>query len=274
MKVLQYALLILVALFMFFPIYWIFANSLKTLTGISSWPPEFFPKNPQWSNYAKVLSDPSTLIYLRNTLILVVFNTAGTLLSSSIVAYPLARMQFKGRGAVFAVILATMMVPATALVIPQYLLFRNFGMLDSFWPMILPSFFAQPYNVFLFRQFFVSIPDSIDKAAMLDGCNRWQAFWRVIVPLGKPIFITVGIMSASFWWNELFSPLVYVNSDELKPLTLGVMTSFVENAAGASKTMWNLQMAFSMLMIIPPTLLYIFCSRYITEGIKTSGVKG
>lgn len=146
-------------------------------------------------------------------------------------------------------------------------------MLDSFWPLILPSFFAQPYNVFLFRQFFVSIPDSIDEAAMLDGCNRWQAFWKVIVPLGKPIFITVGIMSASFWWNELFSPLVYINSEELKPLTLGVLTSFVETSAGASKTMWNLQMAFSMLMIIPPALLYICCSKYITEGIKTSGMK-
>ena len=152
-----------------------------------------------------------------------------------------------------------MMVPSAALVIPQYLLFRNFGMLDSFWPLILPSFFAQPYNVFLFRQFFVSIPDSIDEAAMLDGCSRWQAFWKVIVPLGKPIFITVGIMSASFWWNELFSPLVYINSEELKPLTLGVLTSFVETSAGASKTMWNLQMAFSMLMIIPPALLYICC---------------
>lgn len=153
------------------------------------------------------------------------------------------------------------------------LAFRNFGMLDSFWPLILPSFFAQPYNVFLFRQFFVSIPDSIDEAAMLDGCSRWQAFWKVIVPLGKPIFITVGIMSASFWWNELFSPLVYINSEDLKPLTLGVLTSFVETSAGASKTMWNLQMAFSMLMIIPPALLYICCSKYITEGIKTSGMK-
>lgn len=270
--VLQYVVMIIVALFMFFPIYWIFCNSLKTLTGISAFPPQLFPSDPQWSNYVTVLSNPSTLLYLRNTLILCIGNTIGTLLSSSIVAYPLARMHFKGRGVIFAIIIATMMVPTATLVIPQYLLFRAFGMLDSFWPLILPAFFAQPYNVFLFRQFFVSIPESIDEAAMLDGCNRWQAFWRVIVPLGKPIFITVGIMSASFWWNELFTPLIFIDSDNLKPLTVGALTSF-QLAGGGNQTNWPLQMAFSMLMIIPPAILYLFCSKYITEGIKTSGMK-
>lgn len=271
-KVLQYVSMIIMALFMFFPIYWIFCNSLKTLTGISAFPPEFFPSDPQWQNFKEVLSDPATLTYLRNTLILCVGNTVGTLLSSSIVAYPLARMHFRGRNAVFTIIILTMMVPTATLVVPQYLMFRMFGMLDSFWPLILPSFFAQPYNVFLFRQFFVSIPDSIDEAAMLDGCNRWQTFWRVIVPLAKPIYITVGIMSASFWWNELFTPLIFINSDDLKPLTVGALTNF-QLAGGGNQTAWNLQMAFSMLMILPPAILYIFCSKYITEGIKTSGMK-
>ena len=272
MKALQYTVMIIVAAFMFFPIYWIFCNSLKTLTGISAFPPELFPSNPQWSNYVQVLSDPKNLTYLRNTLILVVFNTVGTLISSSIVAYPLARMRFRGRNTVFTIIILTMMVPSATLVVPEYLMFRVFGMLDSFWPLILPSFFAQPYNVFLFRQFFVSIPDSIDEAAMLDGCNRWQTFWKVIVPLGKPIYITVGIMSASYWWNELFMPLIFINSDEYKPLTVGALTNF-QLAGGGNQTAWNLQMAFSMLMIIPPALLYICCSKYITEGIKTSGMK-
>ena len=272
LKVLQYTVMIIVAAFMFFPIYWIFCNSLKTLTGISAFPPQLFPSDPQWQNYQEVLSNPKTLVYLRNTLILCIGNTVGTLLSSSIVAYPLARMHFRGKGFVFAVILGTMMVPTATLVVPQYLLFRQFGMLDSFWPLILPSFFAQPYNVFLFRQFFVSIPDSIDEAAMLDGCNRWQTFWKVIVPLGKPIYITVGIMSASFWWNELFMPMIFINSDEYKPLTVGALTNF-QLAGGGNQTAWNLQMAFSMLMILPPAILYICCSKYITEGIKTSGMK-
>lgn len=272
-KTFQYLVMILVAFFMFFPIYWIFANSLKTLTGISQYPPELIPSDPQWGNYIEVLSKANTLTYLRNTLILVVFNTVGTLISSSIVAYPLARLRFRGRNLAFALILATMMVPTVTLVIPQYLLFRAFGWIDSFWPMIIPSFFAQPYNVFLFRQFFMTIPESLDESAMIDGCSRWQIFSKVIAPLAKPIFITVGILSASFWWNELFLPLVFINSDSLKPLTVGALTAFQLTGTNG-QTAWNLQMAFAMIMIIPPAVLYIIASRYITEGTKTSGVKG
>jgi multiple sugar transport system permease protein len=272
-KALQYAVMIVMAAFMFFPIYWIFANSLKTLPGISQWPPEFFPSHPQWGNYREVLGDPRTLTYLRNSLILVVFNTLGTLLSSSVVAYPLARLRFRGRGLAFALILATMMVPQVTLIIPQYLLFRQFGWLDSFWPMIVPAFFAQPYNVFLFRQFFLTVPHELDEAAMIDGCTHWQIFRKVIAPLAKPIFITVGIMSASFWWNELFTPLVFINSDNLKPLTVGALTAFQVSGTNG-QTAWNLQMAFATLMIIPPTILYLVCSKYITQGVKTSGVKG
>lgn len=272
-KVLQYAVMIAMAIFMFFPIYWIFANSLKSLTGISQYPPELFPSNPQWGNYLEVLSKPGTLTYLRNSLVLVVFNTLGALLSSSIVAYPLARLRFRGRGVAFALILATMMVPTVTLIIPQYLLFRSFGWLDSFWPMIVPSFFAQPYNVFLFRQFFMTIPASLDEAALIDGCSRWGVFYRVIAPLAKPVYITVGILSASFWWNELFLPLVFINSDNLKPLTVGALTAFQLTGTNG-QIAWNLQMAFAMIMVLPPTLLYLFASKYISEGTMAGGVKG
>lgn len=272
-KALQYALMILMAAFMFFPIYWIFANSLKTLNGISQWPPELFPSNPQWGNYVEVLKNPDTLLYMRNTMILVVGNTIGTLLSSSLVAYPLARMRFRGRNLVFSLIIATMMVPTVTLIIPQYLLFRQFGWLDSFLPMIVPSFFAYPYNVFLFRQFYLSVPQSLDEAAMIDGCSRWQIFTRVIVPISKPIFITVGILSAIFWWNELFTPLIFIDSENLKPLTVGALSAF-KARGGSGQTLWNLQMAFAMLMTIPPMLLYLFASKFLTQGIKTSGMKG
>lgn len=270
-KALQYAIMIIMAAFMFFPIYWIFTNSLKTLNGISQYPPQLYPGS-QWKNYLTVLQQPDTLTYLRNTIILVVGNTVGTLLSSSIVAYPLARLNFRGRNAIFAVILATMMVPTVTLVIPQFILFRQFGWLDSFFPLIIPSFFAYPYNVFLFRQFFMTIPRSLDESAMIDGCNKWQIFTKIIVPLAKPIFITVGILSSIYWWNELFTPLVFINSEDLKPLTVGALTAF-KLTGGQGQTAWNLQMAFAMLMIIPPTILYLVASRQITDGIKTSGMK-
>ena len=271
-KVIQYIILIFFALLMFFPIFWIFSNSLKTLTGISAFPPEIFPSVPQWQNYIEVLTSFDTLQYLRNSMILVVGNTVGTLISSSIVAYPLARMQFKGKGMVFGLILSTMMVPAVTLVIPQFLLFRAFGWLDSFLPLIVPSFFAFPYNVFLFRQFLMTIPKSIDESAMLDGCNRFQIFFKVLVPLAKPIFITVGVLSSIFWWNEIFQPLIFIDSNRLQPLTIGALTAF-RLTGGQNQTAWNLQMAFAMYMSIPPMILYMIASKYLVTGIKTSGMK-
>lgn len=271
-KIIQYIILGFFAILMFFPIFWIFSNSLKTLNGISQFPPEIFPSTPKWQNYIDVLQKSDALTYLKNSLILVVGNTVGTLLSSSIVAYPLARMEFKGRGMIFGFILATMMVPTVTLVIPQFLLFRTFGWLDSFLPMIVPSFFAFPYNVFLFRQFFMTIPKSIDESAMLDGCSRIQVFTKVIAPLAKPIFITVGVLSSIFWWNELFQPLIFIDSENLKPLTLGALTAF-KLEGGQNQTAWNLQMAFAMIMAIPPMILYMFASRHLVAGIKTSGMK-
>jgi len=271
-KIIQYSILIVVAIFMIFPIFWIFSNSLKTLTGISKFPPEFLPSNPKFENYVEVLKNSNTLIYLRNTLILIVGNTVGTLISSSLVAYPLARMNFRSRNLIFAIILATMMVPTVTTIIPQFIIFRELGWLDSFLPLIVPSFFAYPYNVFLFRQFFLTIPKSLDESAMIDGCNRWQIFIKVLVPIAKPIFITVGVLSAIYWWNELFTPLIFIDSENLKPLTIGALSSF-KVPGTTNMTAWNLQMAMAVIMAIPPMILYLVANKYLVEGIKTSGLK-
>ena len=271
-KIIQYAILIIVAIFMIFPIFWIFSNSLRTLTEISAWPPRLFPQTPRWENYVEVIMNSNALLYFRNTFILMVGNTVGTLISSSIVAYPLARLNFRGKKFIFSLILATMMVPTVTTIIPQFILFNYLGWLNSFRPMIIPSFFAFPYNVFLFRQFFMTIPRSLDEAAMIDGCNRWQIFINVIVPIAKPIFVTVTILSCIFWWNELFAPLIFIDSNHLRPLTLGVMQSF--RVPGATNlTAWHLQMAMSMLMALPPMFLYMFGSKYLNEGIKATGSK-
>jgi len=270
-KFFQYMLLLAVAAFMMFPIYWIFNNSLRTLPGISTFPPPLFPQNPQFSNYIEVLRESNALIYFRNTMTLIIGNTVGTLISSSIVAYPLARMEFRGRKFIFALILSTMMVPAVTTIIPQFILFRELGWLDSLRPMIIPNFFAFPYNVFLFRQFFMTIPRSLDEAAMIEGCNRWQIFIRVAVPLAKPAFITIGVLSSVFWWNELFLPLIYVQSHDMRPLTIGALNSF--RIQGTPHLIqWNLQLAMAMLMSIPPMLLYLVASKYLTEGIKATGI--
>jgi multiple sugar transport system permease protein len=273
-RILQYVIMSIIAVIMVFPIIWIVSSSLKTMLEISQFPPKVFPKVPQWSNYKEILSDPYIYVYLRNTLILIVGNTVGTVFSSALVAYPLARMNFKGKNLVFGIIIATMMVPSTTLVIPQYLLFSKFGWLDSLLPMIIPSFFAYPYNVFLFRQFFKTIPQSIDEAAYIDGCSKFTIFTKMLVPLSKPIFATIGVLSSIFWWNELLQPLIYVNSDAVKPLTIGTMTRYKFFTGNAQLVTWDKLMVVTTLMIIPPMILYLFASKQLTEGIKTSGMKG
>ena len=269
---LKYLFMIAIAGIMFFPTLWIASSSLKSLVAISAYPPELIPKELHFENYVEVFTRPQSniLYYLRNTLILILGNTLGTLVSSSIVAYPLARMNFTGKKIVFGLILATMMVPSTALIVPQYMLFSKFGWLNSFLPIIVPAFFAYPYNVFLFRQFYKTIPASIDESALIDGCNRWDIFVKMIMPLSRPIFISVGVLSSVYWWNELFIPLIYLDSDMLKPLTTGALTAF----KNLFISMWNVQMAMSMMIIIPPMVLYVFAQKYLTEGIKTSGMKG
>ena len=267
--IIKYGILIVVAIVVLFPIFWIISNSLKTFTGISKYPPELFPSEPQFQNYYEVITKGNILTYLKNTLILIIGNTVGTLISSALVAYPLARMEFKGKKIIFALILATMMVPAIATIIPQFILFRAFGWIDTFLPMIVPAFFAYPYNVFLFRQFFKGIPRELDEAAVIDGCNKFQVFTKILVPLAKPAFITIGVLSSVFWWNEMFQPLIYINSENLKPLTIGIMSTFKVQFINQ----WHLQMAFSVLMMIAPLILLSVAQRYLVEGVKTSGLK-
>jgi multiple sugar transport system permease protein len=264
-----FILMVLVAILMFFPILWIVSSSFKPLVEFNSYPPTLFPKEIYLKNYKELFSQSKIIIYLRNTLILIIGNTVGTLISSSIVAYPLARMEFKFKNLIFSIILITMMVPSFVTIIPQYILFKQFGWLDTFLPIIVPAFFAYPYNVFLFRQFYRTIPKELDEAAKIDGCNSWQIFLKIIVPLARPIFITIGVLSSIFWWNEFFIPLIFINSEDLKPLSVG--------SYSFSRTMfivrWDLLMAMATIMIIPPLIMYLIARRYIVEGIKTTGIR-
>jgi multiple sugar transport system permease protein len=202
-----------------------------------------------------------------------VLTTFGTLISSSLVAYPLARMNFWGKNVIFAIIVGTMMIPNIALIIPQYIMFGKIGWLDSLLPMIVPAFFAYPYNVFLFRQFFRSIPKELDEAATIDGCNKAGVFFNILVPISKPVFITIGMLSCVFWWNELTQPVFFINSDKWRTLTIALMTTFMYTSGNAFVINWPSIMAASTLMIIPPMVLYLFGSKFLVGGIKTSGLK-
>lgn len=264
---------ILIAFIMFSPIIWVFSGSFKELTEFTT-SPSIIPKSATLENFKYIFFNSNYLLYIRNTVLLMVGTTAGTLLSSSFVAYPLARMEFPGKNVIFAIIVGTMMIPNIALIIPQYIMFGKIGWLDSLLPMMVPAFFAYPYNVFLFRQFFRSIPRELDESATIDGCTRVGVFFKVLVPLSKPTFATIGVLSCVFWWNELTQPVFFINSDKWRTLTIALMTTFMYTSGNAFVINWPSIMAASTLMIIPPMILYLFGSKFLVEGIKTSGLKG
>lgn len=264
---------ILVAIMMFLPIIWIFSGSFKALTEFTT-STHIIPRNFTLDNYKYIFKDAKFLIYFKNTTFLIIGTTVGTLISSSLVAYPLARMDFPGKNIIFSLIIGTMMVPGIALIIPQYIIFGKMGWLDTLLPMIVPAFFAFPYNVFLFRQFFRSIPKELDEAAIMDGCTHAGVFFRMLVPLSKPTFITIGILSSVYWWNELTQPVFYLNSEKWRTLTISLMTSFMYIKGNAFIINWTTIMSASSLMILPPMMLYLFGSKYLVEGIKTTGLKG
>lgn len=268
-----YVLKTLVAIIMFLPIIWIITGGFKTLTEFTT-SSNIIPQNFTLENYTYIFKNSNILLYVRNTVLLMLGTTVGTLLSSSLVAYPLARMEFKGKNIIFSIIIATMMIPNIALIIPQYIMFGKIGWLDSLFPMIIPAFFAYPYNVFLFRQYFRSIPKELDESATIDGCSRVQIFFKVLAPLSKPTYATIAVLSCVFWWNELTQPVFYINSDRWRTLTIALMTSYMYTSGNAFVINWPSIMAAATLMIIPPMLLYFFGNQFLVGGIKTTGLKG
>ena len=268
-----YIIKILVAVVMFLPIIWIITGGFKTLNEFTT-SSNIIPKNFTLENFKYIFSDSNIFLYMRNTVLLMVGTTMGTLLSSSLVAYPLARMDFKGKNLVFAIIVATMMIPNIALIIPQYIMFGKIGWLDSLLPMIVPAFFAYPYNVFLFRQYFRTIPKELDESATIDGCTKAQIFFKVLAPLSKPTYATIAVLSCVFWWNELTQPVFYINSDRWRTLTIALMSSYMYTTNNTFLISWPSIMAVSTLMIVPPMILYLFGNQFLVGGIKTTGLKG
>lgn len=268
-----YVLKIIIAIIMFTPIIWIFTGGFKNLTEFTT-SSNIMPQEITLKNFEYIFINSNFYSYVKNTVILMMFTTIGTIFSSALVVYPLARMEFKGKNLIFSIIIGTMMIPNIALIIPQYIMFGKIGWLDSLLPMIVPAFFAYPYNVFLLRQFFRSIPRELDEAAIIDGCGKVGVFFRILVPLSRSTFVTIGVLSCVFWWNELTQPVFYINSDKFRTLTIALMTTFMYTSGNAFVINWPSIMAAATLMIIPPMVLYLCGSKFLVEGIKTSGLKG
>ena len=262
--------LIVGAILMMLPFVWLISCSLKTPAQLWLFPPRWIPNPIQWENFSKALTVLPFGRYTINTLTITIPVMIGTVLTASLGGYGFARLDFPGRNFWFMVFLATLMLPGVVTMIPIFVLFSKIGWVNTFKPLIIPPIMGGgAFNVFLFRQFFRTIPDELSSAAKIDGCNEFDIYWRIIMPLAKPAVTTVAIFTFLGTWNDFMGPLIYLNSDSLKTIALGLA-----GFQGLYSTHWELLMAASLVMTIPPVILFFAAQQYFVEGIVMTGMKG
>jgi len=254
-----------------FPLAWMISTSLKPLDQTMRMPPQWIPDPIQWKNYLEAVRYIPFFTYARNTLVIAVLGTLGTILSSAIVAYGFARIEWKGRDKVFLVLLATMMVPFPVTMVPMYAVFRELHWIGTYRPLWVPAWFgASAFNVFLLRQFFMTIPRDLSDAACIDGCSELGIFWRVVAPLSRPALAVIALFHFLYCWNDFLGPLIYLINQDTFTLALGLQ--FYQSRQGG--TPWNLLMAASTLVVTPIIALFFFTQRTFIQGITMSGLKG
>ncbi|HEY1685186.1 MAG TPA: carbohydrate ABC transporter permease [Tepidisphaeraceae bacterium] len=267
------------------PFLWMLSTSLKTLPQTTETPPRFLPHPWQPQNYGAIFTHPNfhALLYTRNTLLIAALTVIGTVISSSIVAYGFARIAFRGKGILFAIMLGTIMIPFPITMVSLFRIFRwmdvhtaawlgagNFlQMLGTFKPLWLPAWFGSAFNIFLLRQFFITIPRELSEAARIDGCSELGIFLRIILPLARPALAVVALFSFLGVWNDFLGPLVFIQRPNQYTLALGLEA--FQNRVGGSE--WNLLMAASVLVCVPTLLLFFLAQRTFIRGIATTGGK-
>ncbi|MCS6828517.1 MAG: carbohydrate ABC transporter permease [Caldilinea sp.] len=271
-RVVTYFLLSALGLIMSLPFLWMLSTALKPDALVFSIPPEWFPRPWVWHNFIDsltLLGHPVHL-YVFNTTLIAVLGVLGVTLSSSLVAFGFARLDFPGRSTLFLLVLSTMMLPRIVTIVPQFILFQRIGWLDTFAPLIVPYWFGAPFHIFLLRQFFLSIPKELDDAARVDGASSLQIYWRIILPLAKPALATVAIFAFTYHWNDLLEPLIFLSSQQNWTLAL-----FLASFQGyMQQPRWNLLMAASTILTLPVLILFFFAQRLFIGGITVTGIKG
>jgi multiple sugar transport system permease protein len=270
-KVWLYALVLLLAVVYILPFLWMVSLSLKPVQELDQIPPRLLPIQYAWGNYPSALLQPTRYfpLFFYNTVLYVGLAVLGKLISCTLVAYAFARIPFKGRTFLFPLVLSTLMLPDQVLLIPQFLLFKQLGWLDSFKPLIIPNFFGSAFYIFLLRQFFMTIPRELDEAAVMDGANHFDIYSRILLPLSSPILITVFALSFVAHWNDFFGPLIYINSRAKFVVAMALRLFIVP----AQQLPVNELMAASVATLIPVVLVFLVCQRYIMRGVIMTGLR-
>lgn len=271
-KVISYVFLILVGVLLASPFVYMISISLASESTTVKSAFTFVPTEFEWSNFYTIFTNNNLGTYLKNSIIITVFTIIGSVLSASVVSYGFARIKAKGSRFLFVVLLSTMMIPGEVTMVPQFIIFRHLEWINTFYPLIVPSFFAGAFNVFLIRQFVMSIPKSLDEAAMIDGMGHPGIYWKIIMPLTYPILAAIAIFSFSWNWGNFMGPLIYINDPEKMPLALGVQ--LLTTVGGGQMPPWNLVMVASLFLTIPMVMVYLLGQRYVYEANISGGSSG
>jgi multiple sugar transport system permease protein len=252
------------------PLYWLVRSSFMSLSQIFILPPKWIPSPFRWSNYTKAFSVVPFGRYYLNTALIVVGVVSGTVITSSLSAYAFARLCWRGRNVLFACLIASMMLPFAVTMIPLFVGWSRLGFANTYVPLILPAWFGGgAYNIFLLRQFYMTIPRELDESAFVDGAGYATIYRRILLPLTRPALIVVGMFSFMGCWNDFLGPLIYLSSSSLYTVSLGLrMFQGMYNAE------WHLMMAASAVALMPVIVVFFIGQRYIIEGITLTGIKG
>ncbi len=272
LRTLIYALLSLSSIGMLFPFFWMVSTSLKTQDQVFQYPPLLWPSHPRWMNYVEAWQYANFDRYLLNSVIISVTRTAGVIFLASLAGYALAKLRFKGRRVLFFGIICTMMVPYVINIVPVYILLSKLNWpgpwLDSYWGVVVPQL-GSALGVFLVTQFMSTLPTELLDAARIDGCSEFTIFWRIALPLAKPVLAALGILIFMTTWNDFTWPLIVLNSELMKTIPLGIATF---------RSPWSnlraYEMAMTTLSCLPVFVVFILLRRQFTEGMTMTGLKG
>jgi multiple sugar transport system permease protein len=260
--------LIVASFFFMIPFIWMVSTSLKPLTQVFTFPPEWIPKPVKWSNYIDAMSYIPFFTYLKNTLIITILSTVGAVVSCPLVAYSFAKLKWPGRNILFIITIGVMMIPGQVTMIPLFLLFEKLGMVGTPLPLVIPAFFGVPFYIFLLRQFFMGLPDSLREAAKIDGAGEFRIYWQIMLPLAKPAVLAVGLFQFMASWTDFIGPLLYLTDSIQYTLSLGLQQ--FQSQKGSE---WGLMMAVSTMMTLPVIILFFFLQKTFIRGITFTGIK-
>jgi len=280
-QIVVYGLLVILAAMFITPFYWMVNTALKPSNQVFSVPPTWIPRPPRFLNFYEAMtkhgeeeelssSQPRVYTYALNTTLITVNGVIATLLSSSMVAYAFARLDFPGKNLLFMLILSTLMIPFAVVMVPQFIIWKQLNWLDTFWPLMIPHWFGSAWNIFLLRQFFLTIPKEYDEAALMEGASRWTIYWRIILPLAKPALAAVAVFAFVYFWNDFLGPLIILSTPKHFTLTIYLVNFTI---AFRKVTPWNLYMAAALIITLPCLILFFFSQQAFLKGITISGLK-